>query len=290
MSRVLVTGATGLLGRSLIPVLRAAGHQVLGQGRQQQADLQADLCDASQTLALLQEARPEVVINLAALTNVDRCESHPDEAYRANVLAVQHLTRAMQQLGQSGHLVQISTDQVYDGQGAQAEDQVVVRNSYAMSKVAAELAAAAVPSTVLRTNFFGRSAAPGRASFSDWLHGALVQAQPIQVFDDIWFSPLAITTLAACIEQAVRLRPLGTFNLGSRGGLSKADFAFLLAQHLGLPTTAMHRCSAQVMAAQRAARPKDMRMDSSRFEQRLGIALPLLADQIALVAQDYRHG
>jgi len=153
--------------------------------------------------------------------------------------------------------------------------------------VAAEIAAGAVPSTVLRTNFFGRSRCAGRASFSDWLAGALRAHSPITVFDDVLFSPLSINTLCDMIARVLERRPQGVFNLGSRAGMSKADFAFALAQALQLPAGAMAR--GQSGASLRAYRPKDMRMDSSLFEQTMGLQLPALIDEIQSLRSDYRE-
>jgi len=288
VATILVTGATGLLGMDLAPALAARGHRVLRHGHRAGAgaDFQADLRERASTAAMLDAARPDVIINLAALTNVDTCEADPHAAYLLNTAAVQNLAHWMR-AHPACHLVHISTDMVYDGIGPHREEGVVVRNTYALSKVAAEIAAGAVPSTVLRTNFFGRSHCAGRASFSDWLAGALRAATPITVFEDVLFSPLAIRTLCELIAEVAERRPQGVFNLGSRAGMSKADFAFALAAALELPTAAMQR--GRSGAALKACRPKDMRMDSTLFEQTMGLQLPALIDQINSLRSDYRE-
>jgi dTDP-4-dehydrorhamnose reductase len=286
MARILVTGATGLLGMSLAPLLAQRGHTVLRHGFRAGAELQADLRERGATAAMLDAAQPEVVVNLAALTNVDACEGDPDAAYRLNTLSVENLAHWLR--GRAGsHLVHISTDMLYDGAGPHREDAIVVRNTYALSKVAAEIAAAGVGASVLRTNFFGRSLCPGRASFSDWLAGALRARSPVTVFDDVLFSPLSINTLCAMIALVAERRPAGVFNLGSREGMSKADFAFALADTLGLDGGAMTR--GRSGAALKAYRPKDMRMDCSLFEQTMGLQLPALIDEIHTLRSDYRE-
>lgn len=290
MARILVTGATGLLGMSLAPLLAQRGHTVLRHGFRAGAgdagQLRGDLRDRAATAAMLDAAQPEVVINLAALTNVDTCESDPHAAYQLNTASVENLAHWLR--GRAGkHLVHISTDMLYDGAGPHREDGIAIRNTYAFSKVAAEIAAGAVPSTVLRTNFFGRSRCEGRASFSDWLAGALRAQTPITVFDDVLFSPLSTNTLCGMIARVVEQRPVGVFNLGSRQGMSKADFAFALADTLGLPTAAMAR--GQSGASLKAYRPKDMRMDSSHFEQTMGLQLPALIEEIHSLRSDYRE-
>jgi dTDP-4-dehydrorhamnose reductase len=285
---VLITGATGLLGATLAPVLREQGFVVVGHGHRGPADVQADLTVAAEVDALLERVRPSVVVNLAALTDVDVCQAEPQRAYELNVRSVEHLAAALARQLPRSHLVQLSTDQVYDGSGPHAEAAVCIRNVYALSKIAGEIAAAAFGATVLRTNFYGRSQCARRASFTDWLHGALSQGRPIQVFDDVHFNPLAIDTLATCVAAVVRARPPGVFNLGARGGMSKADFAYAFAAAAGLPTATMTRSSVAAMVQLQAPRPRDMRMDCRRYEDALGAALPQLEDEIQRTGKAYR--
>lgn len=287
MASILVTGATGLLGSSLVPALRAAGHAVHSHGHSHAAEQQADLGDWAQTAALLERTRPDCIVNLAALTNVDLCEADPQQAYRLNTLPVAHLARWMREQAPACHLVQISTDMVYDGSGPHAEGDVRVANTYAFSKLAAEHAAAGVSSTVLRTNFFGRSRRAGRVSFSDWLVQGMREGRAMTVFGDVLFSPLAIDTLCSLLAQAVQARPRGVYNLGARDGMSKADFAYQLAAALDLPTGALQRGLASAAPALRARRPTDMRTDCSLFEHTMGLRLPTLAEQIQSLRSDY---
>jgi dTDP-4-dehydrorhamnose reductase len=256
-------------------------------GYNQATDLNADLASFEQAAHVLDQVKPEVIVNLAALTNVDRCETDPQEAYLLNVKPVENLCIWMQAASQPCHLIQISSDQVYDGVGPHAEGELTIRNHYAMSKLAGEFAAATVPNTTLRTNFVGRSYREGRISFTDWLHIALLGTAPINVFNDVMFSPLFIGTLCDCIERSIIERPLGVFNLGSRDGMSKADFAFAFAAATGLPTTNLVRGTARDVATLVARRPTDMRMRCERFEGRMGLKLPRLIDEIQVLANDY---
>jgi dTDP-4-dehydrorhamnose reductase len=283
--RVLVTGSTGLLGATLLDVLKARGFEVLSHARSL-GDLNGDLRDPEAARALLTTARPDTVVNLAALTNVDRCESHPQEAYIANTRIVENLANSLECMGGGGHLVQISTDQLYDGAGPHAEDEVTLTNYYAFSKYAGELAAAAVNSTILRTNFFGRSRHGVRRSFSDWLVDSLRQDRPVQVFTDVAFSPLSLERLTDLVCKVIERPTRGVFNLGSRDGLSKADFCFSLARALELPTSRMTRASS-ADAPLKAYRPKDMRMNCARFEAAFMVRLPSLAEEIESMKRCY---
>lgn len=287
--KVLMLGSSGLLGSTLAPFLDSRGYAVKTHSRSDGTQYQADLNAPKDTFELLEKVGPAVIVNLIGLTDVDQCESQPNQAYMANVQTIENIASWIKQTNTPCHLIQISTDQVYDGTGPHAEDQVTLTNYYAFSKYAGELAAASVPSTILRTNFFGRSHCAKRSSLTDWLFRALSNGEAIQVFDDVLFSPLSMGTLSETIDLAIQKKPIGVFNLGSHEGMSKADFAFAFAEELNLSTGAMTRTTTERVTFLRTYRPKDMRMDCTRFERALGVKLPLLINEVKRVTKEYHE-
>lgn len=284
--RVVVLGARGLLGSTLVRHLRDREYETLSHSSTADADVVADLTDASQVRAALAKSAPDVVVNLVALTNVDACERDPRRAYQLNVRTVENVAASMPSAPGACHLVHLSTDQVYDGTGPHREDDIAPTNYYGFSKFAGELVAGYVPSTIVRTNFFGPSESPHRATLSDWVVDSLRQRRSITVFDDVRFSPLSLTRLVSLLELVIAKRRTGVFNLGSRDGMTKADFAFTLADALGLSSEHMTR-GASDRTNLLAYRPKDMTMDSSRFEAAFDATLPSLKEEIDSVKDAY---
>jgi len=288
MARVLVVGARGLLGSSLCPQLEALGHTVLRQSRGKGFRLQFDPTDLQAWESILSSERPEAVINLAAATDVDRCETNPQWAYEANVGPVMALVNAARRCRQRPYLVHISSDQVYDGPGPHREDATRPCNVYALSKLTAELVARELPATVLRTNFVGASQSPGRQSFSDWIVNSLRAKKTITVFNDVLFSALHVDYVSKVIAHAIEIRPCNTINVGAAEGISKADFAVALAKRLALPTSTGRKGSIADAKLQ-ARRPRDMRMDKFFFELSFGVTAPSMSEQIDQTAHDYRE-
>ena len=289
MSRILVTGATGMLGRSLVPQLKKYGHNIVTQARVGDADYLVDLVDKSNVFEFLTIIRPALIVNLVGLTSVENCQEQTNAAYLVNTRTVENLAQWIQQAGTACHLIQISTDHVYDGIGPHTEEIVTLTNNYAFSKYAGELATALVPSTILRTNFIGLSKAPNRESLTDWVFCSLKNGENIKVFDDVFFSPLSMAMLSKMVHLVIEKRPVGIFNLGSRNGMSKADLDFNFAECLGLQTATMTRVDSDHASLLKAYRPKDMRLDCTKFEEVFQLTLPDLHDEIQLVAEDYRE-
>ena len=274
--RFLVTGITGLLGPYLAAAASSSG-EVVTTGRTG-GDIRADLADPDQARDLLTAAAPDVVVHAAAFTDVDACEQDPAAAELANHVAVRNLVEA---LAPATILVAISTDQVYpDTPGLHAEEQTGPVNVYGETKLAGQRAAAVHDrSLILRTNLLGRSRTPGRASISDFMTQALSGDAPATLFSDVLFSPLHMETVADVVMTAVERGLTGTYNAGSRDGMSKLDFGLAIAQHLGFATDNVVP-TVSTSLGRRARRPLDLRLDVTRLEQALGRTMPTLHDEV----------
>ncbi len=276
-----------MLGSTLVPFLRGRGYSVITQGRLSTADFPADLTRLSDARALLSEVAPDVIVNLIGLTSVEGCEENLHRAYLVNTKTVENIVDAIRNRKSNPHLIHISTDHIYDGSGFHAEGDVTITNNYAITKYAGEMAALQVRSAILRTNFIGRSRVEGRQSLTDWVFQSMKRGDSIEVLSDVMFSPLSMACVSEMVDAVAQKEPVGVFNLGSRGGMSKAELDYAFAEAAGLPTKSMTRINSSEARFLRAYRPKNMRMDSSKFESALGLTLPTLEEEIKRVAREY---
>ncbi|MCL4836585.1 MAG: GDP-mannose 4,6-dehydratase [Thermoanaerobaculia bacterium] len=166
--RILVTGATGFLGRHLVGSLRAAGHEVAGTGlgRDGAPDLhELDIRDERAVARLLAEVRPGAVAHLAALSHVGESWQRPDEYFAVNVLGVEHLLRH----AGGARVLFVSSAEVYgavpeEAQPIPEERPVAPRTPYAMTKAAAERLAVGAGAVVARCfNLLGSGQTPNFA-------------------------------------------------------------------------------------------------------------------------------
>ena len=285
--KVMIVGASGLLGSVLVPALKAASYNVFTVGRAPTNEFSCDVGDSNSARSLFDELQPDVLINLVALTDVDLCESDSRQAFSVNVRALENIVSWIESAQKNCHLVHISTDQVYDGPGPHCEDDVMLTNYYSFSKYAAELAALRVNSTVLRTNFFGKSMCDHRSSFTDWVHHSATTNRNVVLFGDVFFSPLSMATLAEMVVLVVSQKPSGVFNLGSNCGLSKSEFSILFMKKLKFGMTNIEVASIGDVSFMKTYRPRDMRLNVTKFEQKLDVCLPTLEAEINRVIGDY---
>jgi dTDP-4-dehydrorhamnose reductase len=287
MKSVLVLGSSGLLGTELTSGNYFQKYNVISQSLNSKTNFNVNLEDYSETTKMLKLVRPDLIINLVSLTNVDHCERFPNEAYRLNVKTVENLVCAIKKCITKPYLIHISTDQVYDSEGLCEEKNVTLSNYYAFSKFSGELLATKVDSTILRTNFFGKSKNLKRASLTDWLYNELLLENNINVFEDIWFNPLSMSSLCKMIELVAEQKVKGIFNLGSNNGMNKADFAFHFIKTLNLSISKIKYSKVSKAQLLKAYRPRNMITNLTKFESTFNVKLPTMIDEIELVTKEY---
>ena len=217
-SRWLVTGAGGQVGRAALALARSHGVTVVGVTR---AEL--DVREADAVKRALEAHRPDVVLNCAAFTAVDRCETERDEAERANALAPALLAQACRG---GPLLVHLSTDYVFDGTASTPVPEDAPTHplsEYGRSKLRGEEAvrAAAGEHLLVRTQWvFGAG-----ANFVRTILRAAGQGGPLRVVEDQTGRPTWAASLARGIFAAVAAGARGTLHLANEGVASFFDFA-----------------------------------------------------------------
>jgi dTDP-4-dehydrorhamnose reductase len=261
--RVLVTGASGMLGSDLVPVLAGAGLEVFARPK---SDL--DITSDAETTRAFHEIRPEIVVNCAAFTKVDACETDP-EAFEVNARAVRRL--ADHCIRQGARLVQISTDFVFDGQKQDPyteDDAVAPLSAYGRSKREGEEAALSVPaSLILRSSWlFGQ----GGWNFVEAILKQIEDGRRrLTVVSDQRGRPTATMDLAQAVLALLEVGASGIYHFANRGEVTWFEFTqaiLMLSDNANVRVVPTDSAT----LGRAARRPAYSVLDTSKYESMTG--------------------
>jgi dTDP-4-dehydrorhamnose reductase len=272
--RVLVTGASGMLGSDLVFLLTAAGYDVLARPH---AEL--DVADSGQVSRTLRELRPDVVVNCAAFTKVDACETDP-RAFRVNAEGVANLADACGHVGSL--LTQISTDFVFDGtkqEPYREDDPVNPVSAYGRSKRAGEEEALRLPGClVVRASWlFGRS---GWNFIEAILRQVEAGKERLSVVVDQVGRPTSTTDLSEAIVALLEAGASGVYHFANRGEVSWNEFAREILWLAGRTDIAVDPTTSEALARP-ARRPAYSVLDTGKYERLTGRPIRHFRDPLA---------
>ena len=270
--KVVVTGASGLLGSNVCSVFKANGHSVIPYYHQNlNKDYHGDLLNKRDVMTLLTKEHPDAVVNCVGWTNVDKCEDAPESAWLANAESVVELARLTFAMGI--RLVHISTDHVFDGKKSfySEIDTAKAVNVYGWSKLGGErLCLMGNPNAlIVRTNFYGWAPAGHTPTFADWVYTSLRDKKPIQLFTDYYFNALEVNFLAEALEKVISVPIVmsGILNIASSDRMSKYDFGIAMAEVFGL---SLENVTATAKSTMRVPRPPDLSLSVEKFYRAFG--------------------
>ena len=229
MPKVLVSGSGGQLGLELAELLPRRGHEVVALSKGE-----LDVADFGAVRLALEEHAPDVVVNAAAYTDVDGCETEADLAYRVNALGPRNLAQICEELG--CELLHVSTNYVFDGELERPyteEDEPRPLSIYGSTKAEGESSALAhnMRCVVVRTSWvFGA----GKRSFLSTAHSELWAGRGVRAIKDTWASVTYVEDLAGRVEEILALSAGGLFHVVNEGVCTYEEFAREAARLAGL--------------------------------------------------------
>ena len=272
--RILITGASGLVGNKITALAQSQGHEVFGTYNVHASTgsrmRKVDLLDPLGVESVISETEPDVVINTASLTDVDRCEVDFDKALVVNGRVPGLIAKLCSQFGSA--MVQVSTDYVFDGErGNYSEDDTPNPiNRYGKSKLEGELQVAANSRDhcIARTSAvygWGRSY---KQDFATWMLQRWSRSEEVRAVTDQYVSPTLNTDLARMLLEVAERRIRGTIHLSGRTRISRHGFATLLAQRFAVNKSLIVPSRSDALGWV-ARRPRDSSLDVSRALEEL---------------------
>lgn len=290
--RILLTGASGLVGSNVAAAATRRGHEVLGitgtwtgpaiPGLR--ACARIDLSNLGALTTAVLEFFPDAVINAAAVPESARCEADPDASRVINALVPGRLAELAHHL--SCRFVHISSDQVFDGTRApySRDDRPSPLGAYARQKVESEqlvLAAAPEFAVTIRAPLLMGNSPGGRRSvherlFADWAAGRMVR-----LFTDEIRQPCAADNLAdVLVELCERREVNGVFHWGGAEAISRHGLGMRIATHFGLGAAGRIEAATLASSPMAGTRPADLSLDLRPLAGMLKTRVQALDEQL----------
>ena len=264
--KIFITGSNGLLGQKLLNKLQTSKlfhviasskgkSRVKNKCNYKYYDL--DITDKLAVSKLICDVSPDVVINTAAMTNVDLCEEHREKCDDLNVKAVEYLADECFKI--DAHLIHISTDFIFDGKSGpyKEDDQPNPLSYYGLSKLKSEkiITSHKVKYTILRTIvLFGVAENITKNNIVLWAKSALKNKEKINIIDDQFRAPTLAEDLAdACILAAMK-KIEGVYNVSGKDIMSIYEMVTRIAMHFNYSCDNLNRIKTSTLN-QKAIRP-----------------------------------
>jgi len=277
--RMLVIGARGMLGRDLVGILQASfpAAEVVGWDIEE-----IDIRKEKDTIAKIEELRPEVVIHLAAYTDVDGCESDEKRAFAVNADGTRHVALAASTC--RSKMVYLSTDYVFDGDKKEPyseSDAPRPLNVYGHSKLRGEryVQELAEDFLIIRTQWlygaFGKN-------FVDSILRQAREKKTLSIVDDQTGSPTYTVDLAKAILGLIRVNARGIFNVANSDSCTWYTFGQAILKLSGVNQVRVTPISSKELNRP-AARPSYSVLDCRKLKAEIGLTMRLWSEAL----QDY---
>jgi len=239
--KILITGASGLLGSKVAEVAVERGFKVYSCYSTHEVNfgnpLKLNVLDSDSVLSTVEQINPNFVVHAAALTDVDLCEKDENLAFNVNVLGTKNIVEACKKV--NAHLVYISTDYVFSGEKGyyREQDETNPLNYYGFTKLEGEkiVESSNLSYLIARASvIYGSRPAAGKVNFALWAIEKLKKGEVVRAVDDQFVSPTLNTNLAEMLLEAIEKGLTGVYHMSGATRVSRFDFVVKLAKIFNL--------------------------------------------------------
>lgn len=273
MKNLFITGGSGLLG-SKFEYLAGDRYDITVTHHKNPVpnSISFNITDEKDVLEKISALNPDLVVHSAAMTNVDYCEDHPDEAWKLNVTGTENIARACEKTGSK--LIYVSTDFVFDGERGmyRENDETNPLGHYALTKLKGEevIQKYDVNYAVARVSvLYGWH---HRMNFVTWVIDELKNGRNINIVTDQYNSPTLADNAAEAILKLFELDKTGIYHTAGGERVNRFDFAVNIADVFELDPNLINSIESTNFV-QKAKRPKDSSLDINKIERDTGMKM-----------------
>ena len=284
MKKILLTGASGQLGRAFIKKSEGK-YTVLGIGRNLSGHCsfkKGNITDKIFIEKIVEDYSPDVIVHFAAMTSVDECEQNPHAAKNVNTAPVEWILNQF-----SGYFIFISTDYVFDGREGPYSEEAKTNpiNVYGNTKLEAEsiIHSHSQKGLIVRTNVLFDYTEWTAASFVNWVVRSLRNRKSISVVVDQFNNPIWTDHLAQILISLMEIEATGLYHSGSNEYISRHDFALMIAKKFELDHSLILPITTKALN-QRALRPLKAGLQTQKITDDFEIMPPSMDEALSVIS------
>lgn len=273
MKRLFITGGSGLLG-SKFKAITGDNYEIIKTYNEnpRKNAIQLDITNIKDVLDKIESVNPDLIIHSAALTNVDYCEEHPEEAHKINAEGTLNIVKACEKV--NSRLIYVSTDFVFDGKKGLygEEDETNPLGYYALSKLKGEeyVQNSNLDYAIARVSvLYGWHRRP---NYVTWVIDQLKEKNQINVVTDQYNSPTFADNAAEAMIRIFEKNRTGIYHIAGDERISRFDFARNIAQVFKLDESLINPIKSSEFV-QKAQRPRDSSLSVEKAKADLNIKL-----------------
>ena len=288
MEKLLIIGASGLLGNMIYQSSKGK-YETYGTYNSHKPKLtntlKLDVTEKNDVSKLIRDVKPNLVIDTHALSNVDYCELHPEDAWKINVEGTKNVAESCKVNGCK--YLFVSTDYVYDGYKTTTyseKDKPHPINYYGKTKLIAEkvIEALDMDCIIARTAvLFGASDSFDKLPFPSWVVRQLKLKNKIKVVIDQYSNPTLVDSLGEFLLSLYEKDRSGVFNISGKDNISRFEFSKMLAKEFGLDEKLIEPITTTELN-QPAKRPQKVALNVSKTEKASGVHALRLEEAIRI--------
>jgi len=290
-NRILIIGSNGMLGQRLTEFyMSSAKTELLCVSDEENSFYpsvqykQLDITQKNSVKQIILDFFPDVIINCAAFTNVDKSETEKELAWKINVNGVENV--ALYSWTVDAHLIHFSSDYIFDGKNGPytEEDKPNPIDYYGRTKLASEnsIRISGTRFTIIRTNVLYGQTKFGRPDFVKWVINSLSKGEQIRVVTDQINNPTFIDDLVNAVNKVIEFKKEGIFNIGGKEILSRYEFTCRIAKYFGLDEKLIIPIQTKELN-QSAARPLKSGLITIKAETEIGFKAHTIEETFSLM-------
>lgn len=292
MKKIFIAGGSGLLGLSssiyLSKKLDVFSSYFKNSSYPVYNNININLLEFDKLYEEIARLNPDLIFNCAGLTNIEECEKNSKKTKISNIDIPVNLSKISKILKKK--FIHISTDHLFDDskQVYTEEDIPNPLNNYGKSKYLSEIKVLKEnkESLVIRSNFIC-SSTQNKVSFIDSIISNLKKKNKINLFHDVYFTPVTFNFLLETIFLLIQKNSKGIYNISCNEILSKYDFGNLICDLLNLNKNYLSKISKDDLDLTK--RPCYMSLSNSKITKELNIKIPNIKDQINFFIKNYNY-